>query len=176
MAAQYGERHVLLIGNLFVLGMFVFFYALSQLILNFSKGEWMNITILFAFSILLMAGGLTNFFRLKKRQKQREELKMNGLQLSGHVQAIKTNKQIRKEKRGNPPFRTSTKYEKYYTVIVEAEDRITGSATDRIFYSDYLFRDPSSYITIGQSMRVFVNTNKPGIYYVDLSFLPPEVR
>jgi hypothetical protein len=85
------------------------------------------------------------------------DLKRNGNKLLTTVQRVELNGNL--QVNGKSPYRIFTQWKN------------PAKPETRVFESDYVWFDPSSYLN-GRSVAVFVEPRNPDRYYVDLSFLP----
>lgn len=101
-------------------------------------------------------GGLI-YQLLKKRD--RAWLMDNGQEVEAEILGVKRNYNIKVG--GDSPF------------VIKAQWQDKASNKMYTFKSDNIWFDPSEYLQ-GQTLRVLINPAKPGLYYMDLSFLPEQ--
>lgn len=89
------------------------------------------------------------------------DLKRNGTRVLTTVQRVEHNQNLKVN--GRNPYRVFTQWKN------------PSTAETRIFESNYVWFDPSSYLN-GRDIAVFVGRNDPTRYHVDLSFLPKSAE
>jgi hypothetical protein len=93
-------------------------------------------------------------------QGRRDEyLKQQGTRIETEFQSVELNRSL--SVNGRNPFRVLTQWQNPATSEVH------------VFASNNLWFDPTSYIK-SKKITVFIETNNPKKYYVDLSFLPRQ--
>ena len=109
--------------------------------------------------LFLIGGGILIATRLRARRD--EYLRTCGTPVKAKVQGVELNTSLAVN--GRHPFR----------IVAHWQNPTTSEL--HIFESRNLWFDPSDYIT-DEEITVFIETNNPKKYYVDVSFLPKVAR
>ena len=85
-------------------------------------------------------------------------LRQHGTVVEAHLVCVERNASV--QVNGMHPFR----------ILAHRHDRTPNTLTE--YRGDNLWTDPQPFLREGQSLRVFVDPQRPSRYHMDLSFLP----